>query len=296
MQLKTAWRQLPRLFAHAPRRPRIHVYTIGWNEERLLSFFFRHYDQWVDRYVIYDDNSTDATQEMLHAHPRVEARPLVRSVPDSFVLSAQAIHDSCWKESRGEADWVIITDIDEHLYHPELAVYLMACKRSGVTAIPGLGYNMISDSFPQGEQRLCELVRRGEPAVSMSKFSLFDPNSLTETNYAVGRHTADPKGNVRYPKEDRLLNLHFKTLGLDYVIARYRLLATKRGTRDRANQWGYHYDWTPEKIAEVYTARRHHAFDVIAAGERAARKHLEPRWWRPHWQPGKLRRGLWGRL
>ncbi|MBI4190914.1 MAG: glycosyltransferase family 2 protein, partial [Betaproteobacteria bacterium] len=68
MKLKTAWRQLPRLFAHTPRRPRIHLYTMGWNEERLLPFFFRHYDPWVDRYVIYDDNSTDATLEMLHAH------------------------------------------------------------------------------------------------------------------------------------------------------------------------------------------------------------------------------------
>jgi len=262
----------------------IHLYTICWNEERVLPFFFRHYDQWVDRYVIYDDNSTDTTLEMLHAHPRVEVRALVRSVPDSFVLSAQAIYNSCWKESRGAADWVIITAIDEHLYHPDLAAYLMACKRSGVTAIPALGYNMISDTFPQGGQHLYELVLRGEPAVSMSKLSLFDPNRLTKTNYAVGRHSAEPKGKVRYPKEDRLLNLHFKTLGLDYVIARYRLLATKRGTRDRANKWGWHYDLPTEKIAEVYAARQAHAFDVIAAGERAAQKHLEPRWWRPHWQ------------
>lgn len=281
MKLKTAWRRLHRLFAHTFRRPRVHLYTIGWNEVRVLPFFFRHYDQWVDRYVIYDDSSTDATLEMLHAHPRVEVRPFIRSVPDSFVLSAQAIHNSCWKESRGAADWVIITDIDEHLYHPDLATYLVACKRNGVTAIPALGYEMISATFPQGEQHLCELVRKGAPSANMSKLSLFDPNSLTETNYAVGRHTAEPKGKVRYPKEDRLLNLHFKKLGLDYIIARYRLLATKRGTRDRANKWGYHYDWTTEKIAEVYTARQDHAFDVIAAGERATQKHLEPRWWRP---------------
>ena len=43
----------------------IHLYTICWNEERMLPFFFRHYDQWVDRYVVYDDNSTDATLEKI---------------------------------------------------------------------------------------------------------------------------------------------------------------------------------------------------------------------------------------
>ncbi len=253
---------------------------MGWNEERLLPFFFRHYDQWVDRYVVYDDNSTDATLGMLHAHPRVEVRSFVRSVPDSFVLSAQAIHDSCWKESRGKADWVIITAIDEHLYHPDLAAYLRACKRSGVTAIPALGYEMTAESFPVGEQRLCELVRRGEPAAAMSKLSLFDPDSLSRTNYAVGRHSAEPEGRVRYPKDDRLLNLHFKSLGLDYLIARSRLLASGLGTRDRANQWGYQYDWRDEKIAEIYTALQNGAVDVIAAGEQAAQKHLERRWWR----------------
>ena len=131
---------------------------------------------------------------MLHAHPRVEVRALLRSVPDSFVLSAQAIHNSCWKESRGEADWVIITAIDEHLYHADLAAYLWLAKRRGVTTIPALGYNMIAETFPVGEQRLCELVRPGEPAESMSKLSLFDPNRLVETHYAVGRHYAEPKG------------------------------------------------------------------------------------------------------
>jgi len=273
--------RLRRLFAGTPRRPRIHLYAIAYNEERMLPFFFRHYDQWVDRYVIYDDGSTDSTPEILRAHPRMEVRPFVRCVPDSFVLSAKAIHDSCWKESRGAADWVIIADIDEHLYHPDLAGYLTTCRQSGVTAIPALGYQMISDSFPQGEGRLCELVREGGPLVAMSKLSLFDPNSIVKTNYAVGRHSAEPKGKVRYPKEDRLLNLHFKYLGLEYFTARNHLLDTRRGARDRANNWGYHYAWTVEKYAEAYAARRESSFDVIAAGDRAAVDHVEPRWWRP---------------
>lgn len=281
MNSKGPWRRLTRLFGRKPARPRIHLYTMSWNEERLLPFFFRHYDRWVGRYVVYDDNSTDATLGMLRAHPRVEVRPLVRSVRDSFVLSAQAIHDSCWKESRGAADWVIITAIDEHLYHADLGAYLSTCKRRGVTAIPALGYNMISESFPAGERRLCELVRRGEPAAGMSKLSLFDPDGLVETRYAVGRHQAEPTGRVRYPKRDELLNLHFKTLGLDYVIARYRLLASGLGTRDRASQWGYHYDLPDETIAKTYAAHQDRAFDVIAAGEQAVQKHLDPRWWRP---------------
>jgi hypothetical protein len=280
MQLKGAWRALLRPSV-PPGRPRIHLYAIAWNEERMLPFFFRHYDQWVDRYVIYDDGSSDATLEILHAHPRVEVRPLNRSIPDSLVLSAQAIHDSCWKESRGNADWVIIADIDEHLYHRDLAAYLADCRQRGVTAVPAVGYEMISETFPRGEQRLCDLVRKGAPSAIMSKMLIFDPNRLAETGFGVGRHSARPRGKVRYPKENGLLNLHFKSLGLDYITARYRLLATRCGTHDRANKWGNHYDRPAEKTAEIFNARLGRAFDVIAAGDRAATDHPGPHWWRP---------------
>lgn len=270
-------------------RPRVHLYTMSWNERRMLPFFFRHYDSWVERYVVFDDHSTDGTLDILRIHPRVEIRPLVRAVPESFVLSAQNIHNTCWKESRGIADWVIITAIDEHLYLPDFGNYLIRCRKQGITAVPALGFDMMSESFPQGEQRLCDLVRMGEPAVAMSKLSLFDPNRITDTNYAVGRHTAEPRGRVCYPEEDRLLNLHFKNLGSDYVISRSRLLASGLGKTDRIHRWGAQYDRSDATIAVAVAKRYSRAFDVFAAGPLAIEKHTAPRWWRK-------RKGLFRRL
>ncbi len=253
---------------------------MAWNEERLLPYFFRHYDRWVERYVVYDDNSSDRTLEILHAHPRVEVRRLVRSVPDSFVLSAQALHNRCWKESRGAADWVVITAIDEHLHHPDFEGYLAECSRQGVTAIPALGFDMVADEFPAGDRPLHELVRLGVPSEDMSKLSLFDPNRLSKTRFQPGRHLAIPQGNVRYPAEDRLLNLHFKTLGADYTLARYRLLSKGLGPRDGTRGFGHQYHWPEQRIRELIAARKSAAFDVLAAGEQAAAGYTGPRWWR----------------
>ena len=115
---------------------RIHLYAACWNDVRVLPFFFRHYDSLIQRYVIFDDGSTDGSLDLLRAHPRVEIRRFAWTHPDSFVLSELAHYDQCWKESRGQADWVIVTDVDEHLYHPRLAEYLQSCREQGVTVVP----------------------------------------------------------------------------------------------------------------------------------------------------------------
>jgi glycosyltransferase involved in cell wall biosynthesis len=75
----------------------------------MLGFLFRHYDPLVQRFVVYDDGSTDDSLEILRSNPKVEVRPTPPySDPDSRILSGTSILECCWKESRGVADWVIV--------------------------------------------------------------------------------------------------------------------------------------------------------------------------------------------
>lgn len=114
---------------------RVWLYTMSWNEERMLPFFFRHYDPWIERYIVYDDGSTDRTLAMFAARAKVEVRRFERSVTDSFVLSATYLQNEVWKEARGKADWVVITAIDEHLHHPDMARFLRRNRKTGVSVI-----------------------------------------------------------------------------------------------------------------------------------------------------------------
>jgi hypothetical protein len=85
---------MPARQATAKKHPlRVHFYTMSWNEERMLAFFFRHYDALVERYVFYDNGSTDATLEILARHPRVEVRRFERKFSGSFVFSEQALQN-----------------------------------------------------------------------------------------------------------------------------------------------------------------------------------------------------------
>ena len=264
----------------------IHLYTLSWNEAEILPFFFRHYDRFVDRYYFFDDGSDDGTLEMLEAHPRVEVRKLERAFP-SFLLSATHVRNNAWKASRGAADWVIATDVDEHLHHEDIRAYLAACKAKGVTWLPALGYQMITERFPEEGALLCRDHRMGVPYRLLDKIAVFDPAAIAETNFVPGRHFADPSGRVRYDDRDELMNLHYKYLGAEFVTERYAQLLARlgndEGDESAANHWSLHArqvdswmrDWA-DKAYDV-TDRR--------IGRSAMRAHpLDPKWWRsPPW-------------
>jgi hypothetical protein len=256
----------------------VHLYAKVWNEEEMLPFFFRHYDPVVDRYVMYDDGSTDNTLTMLAAHRRVEIRPFSRTDPTSFVASAQVLNDSAWKESRGQADWVIITSIDEHLYHPVgLKWYLRAAKWTGVTAIPAIAFQMVTEAFPSPHEHLARTRRLGAPLDQYNKLNVFDPNAVSETHFAVGRHTAKLEGDIRYPKSDTLLLFHYKFLGKEYLRRRYAELNGRRGPRDKQREWGHQYELSPEALDAEFAELDRTAVDVTG---RRARQLVRKKWWR----------------
>jgi hypothetical protein len=249
----------------------------------MLKFFFRHYDDIVDKYIVFDDGSTDSSPDILKNHPKVEIRALPRVEEDSYVLAAQKIHNSCWKESRHHADWVIITAIDEFLYHPDIKKYILKCEKKGITIIPALGYQMISGSLPDPDLKLTDSIKKGAPDKAMNKLILFNPNAIKETNFAVGRHNARPTGRVVYPTSDELLNLHYKYLSFEYTLQRNHELDNKRGALDKEKGWGRHYQWSADKLKNQWDVVNGQAIkDVFSPDYDPSAQHspLSERWWR----------------
>jgi len=249
---------------------RVHVHATCWNEERMLPFFLRHYEPVADRIFVYDDDSTDRSREILARSPLVTTVP-VKLEGDSYVDALRHLYDHCWKQSRGEADWVVICNIDEHFFHPAgLERYLAACRRVGVTLVHSIGFEMLADRFPDTGDDLAAAVQRGVRATSLDKPAVFSPDAITEINFAVGRHHATPTGRVVMPTVRELRLLHYKRLGLEYVKERYTQLQARRRSRDVRMQWGCHYANDAAAIAGAHTEMARQSRRIVPSRIRLA--------------------------
>jgi glycosyltransferase involved in cell wall biosynthesis len=222
----------------------------------MLPFFFRHYDSIVSRYFIFDNGSTDRSIELLHAHPKVSFNRL-EAAGESVVLAGLPFYNQAWKNSRGQADWVIVCDPDEHLEHFELGRYLADSRDRDSTIIPSVGYQMIADDFPETAQRLADVVRTGMRWEPMDKTTIFNPDAIEEIGFAPGRHKCAPQGELKYGESVRLL--HYKYLGLDYLKRRLAELGERLRPGDIIKNYGHKYRWTEAQVEHDFAEVRSRA-------------------------------------
>ncbi len=264
----------------------IHLYAACWNEERVVPFFLQHYEPLVDRIVIYDDRSTDRSVELLRASPKVEIRPFRRDA-ESYLDAHLTLFETCWQESRGCADWVCLVDLDEFLFQPDWHHYLAAQKDAGVTIIQALGYEMVSEIFPPAGAALADNLTRGYRDLHLDKTGLFAPDAIEKINHSVGRHRCAPVGRL-VPADYCMQLRHYKTLGLDYLLARTHALAGRLTGDDRARGWSVHYLRDDDSIRAQFQEQLIQAEPVPSP--RVTQPNKKPKrkpWWR------RLSSALW---
>jgi hypothetical protein len=156
-------------------------------------------------------------------------------------------------------------------------------KALGITIVPALGYQMISEEFPRSDELLCETRTQGAPWGIYSKLTFFDPAAITETNYGAGRHGASPTGRVIAPAHDELLLLHYKFLGFERTHLRHQQLHSGLRSKDIENGWGYQYGWSEEEFRHTWREFAGNAIDVRT--DAAIANCPGPPWWDPFRAP-----------
>ena len=260
--LQWAWLQCKKRL-RGVRRPIVHYYALCWNEEALLPFVLDYYGRFCDRMTFFDNGSTDGSLALIAAHPKARA---VHFSSEGFSdATHRRIKNSCWKQSRGKADFVVVCDLDEFLYAPDLEARLAEAARQHVSMPRIEGYDMCAEAFPRHEagRLITDEVRCGvrRPAW-LDKRILFDPHRVVETRYNDGAHHAEPLGRIREGNAPMQL-LHYKNLGLDYLVARSRQLGHRLSKQNMADGLGMHYLSTDEQIRAEFEGMLHASVEVV---------------------------------
>lgn len=163
---------------------KVWIFSIAWNEARIAPWFLRHYAPWVDKMIVYCEPSTDGTEDILRACPKVDLRVWPYKGLDDEKFMGAVNH--CY-QSVHPADWVAFVDMDELLWHPNIMAIL---SQTTADVLQAKGYALLSPSgWPKddGHSQLYELVKTGVSQQNYDKLLLARPRA--NMVHTIGRHT-----------------------------------------------------------------------------------------------------------
>lgn len=227
----------------------IHYYSICWNEEKILPFVLDYYTSICEKIVIMDNESDDNSTSIIksYAHTEVRSYSSNGEIRDDIYLE---IKNNIWKESIGKADWVIVCDTDEILYHPNLVGKLDELKEKGISIIKPHGFDMYAESFP--EKSLLEISNGIKDNRFLGKCIIFNPNLIKEINYSIGSHRCYPTGKLKYYKKEDIKLLHYKYIGVEYFINRNEKHQSRLSNYNKENNFGIHYMLEKEVVKKNF--------------------------------------------
>lgn len=225
---------------------KITLFFIGWNDAFYLPFIHKHYSQFCQRIVYYDNYSTDGSQQLAeNLGFEVRTFGIAGVLHDHEYL---VVKDHCWKEERGKSDFVIVCDSDEFI----VPINLVKGANPVVT-----GMNMISEFLP--EKDIFE-VRHGVHSENYSKQAIFSPE-ITDINYVHGCH----KNNIQstLPIEGEAMLYHFRQIGgIQRLLDRHAEYRPRMSKFNLQHGMGVHYLFDEESKRREWDALKKEAFEL----------------------------------
>lgn len=224
---------------------KIEVHTLIWHEPDKLRIFLPHYCEFADRVVIWNYGEPgSALKQVKRYAPVAEAKEFPQT--DGFLLQdAVRFRRNCWTGT--DADWVIIVDPDEWLYHSYLSLRsYLSYTPSDVSLIKCVGFNCfgpIPAKFDTGLWRWCVAY-----AKQYCKTAIFRP--VEGLRFTPGGHEINADEDAF---ESNVILFHGAHLGSSEAIAkRAAAIDAIRSPQEEESRIIHH---VPHSLAQVEDKR-----------------------------------------
>lgn len=250
---------------------KIWAYVIAWNEELMLPYYLRHYSQFCDKIIVYDNMSTDGTREIAEQYSMVEIIPFESNGEFNDYIHIELKRKSI-QHAKNQADFIILSDCDEIIYHRNIRGFLDDNRDCSV--FYPAGFQMVSNDFPYDlPGQLYDYVQWGEPNPWYVKPMIVNLNLVDDLEWVEGAHELETKYDLgkfyhpvpedirpvgeyeghkwgRWQKLYEILDdfnqvplkmLHYKYLGSEYVNDRYKQYMVKMSKQNHEKNVGMQY-------------------------------------------------------
>jgi hypothetical protein len=223
----------------------ITIHQICFNEIVILEFAFNFYKSRFPnaKFVLHDNGSTDGSVELAQKLG-YEIIPFDtgNQMDDATMMN---LKNNCWRDDT--TDWVLVADMDELIDINETK--LLWQKSLGANIITTYGYNMVNTT---NELKLENITSGFRDDTFYDKSLIFNKKFVHNMDWAVGSHTCTPNGENISFSTDRFTLLHYKYLGEDYIVDRYRLLKNRQCQNNINNNWSWHYNIHEQELRNFF--------------------------------------------
>lgn len=230
----------------------IELYLLCFNEQKMIPHTLNYYSHFCSQITIFDNDSSDDSVKLIQNFDKNIIIKRLDTNGEHREDILRETRNSCWKGST--ADYVIVCDMDEFLYHESLLEKLAEAKEKKVAIPIVVGYNMRANQYPENYSKLItEQVQHGVKDRRFDKSIVFDPKQVKNINFRPGSHLCYPEFYKDLVVDDlvEFKLLHYKYLDRDYLYSRHQEYSKRLSSINRENKWGIEYLDGNKHIDEV---------------------------------------------
>ena len=230
----------------------VHIHTLCHNERALIPTVMKYWHFIASHVFVYlMKSSDDGSRELLNQYPDFIT---IIEIDDEDGFNDgrnMEIKNQVWKNSRGKADFVIVTDFDECVWSFDFQKELEYMALNNMTIATPRYWHLIQqedvdlEQINESNKFLHEEIRGC--LINEPKTVLFNPNKISDINYCPGAHRCSPQGDVKWYDGENIHTFHCKYLGFNSFIEKEQRLAKRLSETNKRCGWGYHYllkfDW-----------------------------------------------------
>ena len=239
---------------------KIHAYLLCYNEEHIIKSILNYYDSFCSKIFLLDNYSSDRSVEIAEEFDNVTVIKWEKD--NNKIDETKHIHlkTSIYKQYSRKggqyttevADWVIVADMDEVLYHPNISKVLEEYSKKGITVPQITGFDVVSETPINNNKSIVRQYKHGVRTPGFDKRVVFATEF--DISYSMGCHPRGPgfaymKNTYGYQSsnEHQLALLHYKHIGkrfIDKSIEYSKLIDTDNIEKNKDGKYigiGAHY-------------------------------------------------------